>query len=127
MSVGLTEEQISLYGRQILVKAVGGHGQEALCAASVRVTGSSIARTYLDAGGTPEGDGGQLAVGAEGFAWNLGGCAKCHALTAQQLTATEDVEQGALAALMVQRAVLGLVAKQASHGVPFIACPEDAA
>jgi hypothetical protein len=125
--MSLSDEQISLYGRQILLKAVGGRGQEALCAASWRVTGSSVARQYLEAGGTPEGDGGQLAVGAQGFAWSLGGCEKCHALTAAQLTETEDVEQGALAALMAQRAVLGLVAKQGASGVPFIACSEDGA
>ncbi len=62
ISLSLTEEQISLYGRQILVKAVGGRGQDALCATPVRVTGSDVARTYLAAGGTPEGDG-RLARG----------------------------------------------------------------
>jgi hypothetical protein len=123
--MSLTEEQIALYGRQILVTQVGGVGQQKLCAASVRVEGSDIASRYLAAGGTRVlADGaGALSVGAAGFAWMLDtGCPDCHARTAAQLKPTDDVEQGALAALAFQRAVLGLAEPQGAAGVPLLKC-----
>jgi hypothetical protein len=104
--MSLSEAQIGRFARQILVTPIGGLGQEKLCSATARVVGSAIARQYLAAGGTPEGPGGWLAVGAEGFAWSLG-CDDCRP---KPLTPTEDVERGAAAALSYQRAVLGLEA-----------------
>jgi hypothetical protein len=102
--MSLSEDQIARFARQILVKPVGGAGQEKLCAATAHVTGSPIAATYLEAGGTLPGDGGWLAVGAEGFAYSLG----CNDCAPPKLTPTEDAELGATAALAYQRAVLGL-------------------
>ena len=53
----VVEQQINLYSRQILLKDVGGIGQEKLLDSPVEVRGSSaaigIAITYLAAGGTP--------------------------------------------------------------------------
>jgi hypothetical protein len=54
--VALNEQQIQLYARQILLKPVGGRGQEKLCRAHAVITGSGlcvdVARTYLAAGGS---------------------------------------------------------------------------
>jgi hypothetical protein len=102
--MSLSEAQIARFARQILVKPVGGSGQEQLCAATARVTGSRLAAQYLEAGGTQPGDGGWLAVGAEGFAWSLG----CNACRPRALAPTEDLERSATAALAYQRAILGL-------------------
>jgi hypothetical protein len=118
--MSLTEDQIARFARQILVKPVGGRGQEQLCAATARVDGSTIAARYLEAGGTQRGDGGWLAVGREGFAWSLG----CNDCRAQGLTPTEDVERGATAALAFQRAVLGLAAPQG--GEALVRCARHA-
>lgn len=53
----LTEPQIQRYARQILLREVGGRGQEALLAHPLEVRGAgpalSVAVTYLAAGGTP--------------------------------------------------------------------------
>jgi hypothetical protein len=51
MNLSLSEEQIALYARQILV--IGGKGQEKLCAAKARATSGSLVGRYLEAGGTP--------------------------------------------------------------------------
>jgi hypothetical protein len=107
--MSLSEAQIARFARQILVKPVGGSGQEKLCAATARVLGSTSAATYLAAGGTLDGDGGWLAVGTQGFAYSLG----CNDCAPPLLTPTEDVELGATAALAYQRAVLGLAEPRA--------------
>ncbi len=53
----MREDQIVRYGRQILLREVGGRGQQKLLASPVRVWGSSEAIddavTWLAAGGTP--------------------------------------------------------------------------
>lgn len=53
----LTEDQIQRYGRQILLREVGGAGQRQLLARPVEVNGWSealeVAVTYLAAGGSP--------------------------------------------------------------------------
>lgn len=53
----LREDQVQRYGRQILLREVGGVGQERLLARPVEVRGSgpafSVAAAYLAAGGTP--------------------------------------------------------------------------
>ncbi|MBL8918741.1 MAG: ThiF family adenylyltransferase [Myxococcaceae bacterium] len=53
----LTEDQIQRYSRQILLKEVGGRGQQRLSAACVEVVGASrvldVAVAYLAASGTP--------------------------------------------------------------------------
>lgn len=63
--MALREDQIQRYGRQILLREVGGVGQRKLLAAPVRVLGSSpavdVAVAYLVAGGTPV----ELAPGVE--------------------------------------------------------------
>ncbi len=55
--MALREDQIQRYGRQILLREVGGVGQQKLLAAPVRVLASSpaidVAVAYLVAGGTP--------------------------------------------------------------------------
>jgi len=59
--VSLTEEQIALYARQILV--IGGKGQEKLCAAKARATPDSLVGRYLMAGGTALRDDGDALCG----------------------------------------------------------------
>jgi len=53
----LTEPQIQRYARQILLREVGGRGQETLLAHPLEVLGAGpalwVAVTYLAAGGTP--------------------------------------------------------------------------
>ncbi|MEW5737775.1 MAG: hypothetical protein AB1938_02555 [Myxococcota bacterium] len=55
--MALREEQVQRYGRQILLREVGGKGQERLLHAPVRVEGRSaaidVAVSVLAAGGTP--------------------------------------------------------------------------
>ena len=55
--MALSEDQIVRYGRQILLRDVGGRGQERLLTSPVRVIGSGPAIddavAYLVAGGTP--------------------------------------------------------------------------
>ena len=56
-ATGLTDVQVRRYSRQILLRSVGGRGQEALLSTGARAAGSgpTIATTaaYLAAGGTP--------------------------------------------------------------------------
>jgi hypothetical protein len=49
--MSLSEEQIVLYARQILV--IGGKGQEKLCATRACAAPGSLVGRYLEAGGTP--------------------------------------------------------------------------
>lgn len=55
--MALTEAQVQRYGRQILLREVGGKGQARLLARPVRVEGANpatdVAVAYLAAGGTP--------------------------------------------------------------------------
>lgn len=70
--MALSEEQILRYSRQILLRQVGGRGQERLLAGGVRLkaTGGAglTAAAYVAAGGTAlEAGPAPLAPGAEGF------------------------------------------------------------
>lgn len=70
--MALREEQILRYSRQILLREVGGRGQEKLLAGGVRLkaTGAAglTAAAYVAAGGTAVEAGPEpLAPGAEGF------------------------------------------------------------
>ncbi len=71
--MALREEQILRYSRQILLREVGGRGQEALLAGGARVDaiGASgmTAAAYLAGGGTPVAGAGSLTLGpwAPGF------------------------------------------------------------
>lgn len=70
--MALREEQILRYSRQILLREVGGRGQEKLLAGGVRLavagTAGLTAAAYVAAGGTAvEADSQPLAPGAEGF------------------------------------------------------------
>ncbi|MCP3137966.1 HesA/MoeB/ThiF family protein [Pyxidicoccus xibeiensis] len=71
--MALREDQILRYSRQILLRDVGGRGQEALLAGATRVdaTGASgmTAAAYLAGGGTPVSGTGSLPLGpwAPGF------------------------------------------------------------
>ncbi|MBZ4419960.1 ThiF family adenylyltransferase [Myxococcus sp. RHSTA-1-4] len=71
--MALREEQILRYSRQILLREVGGRGQEALLAGAARVDaiGASglTAAAYLAGGGTPVAGTGSLTLGpwAPGF------------------------------------------------------------
>lgn len=55
--MALTEDQVQRYGRQILLREVGGRGQRRLLAHPVRVASRNaaldVAAAYLAAGGTP--------------------------------------------------------------------------
>jgi hypothetical protein len=53
----LSEEQIALYARQILV--IGGKGQEKLCAARAKVSPDSLTGRYLAASGVTLADDGE--------------------------------------------------------------------
>lgn len=101
--MSLSEEQIALYSRQILVKQIGGRGQEKLCAAHARVDGDGvaarIARTYLAAGGSRVSDGGEAL------------CPSC----ARELDGSGSVELGALVALAFQQRVLSGDARCPRH------------
>ena len=148
--MALREDQIVRYGRQILLREVGGRGQERLLGTTVRVLGSGPAIddavAWLLAGGTPlalptqfrpggflfdlpvgalKGDAssgsiellargelstspGQVVVGA-GVAYRTSAaCDACWLQTLAQL-APDPIPAGAgsLAALAVQRLVLG--------------------
>jgi hypothetical protein len=141
--MALSEDQIVLYSRQILLAEVGGKGQERLGAAGVVVRGGGVAEEiaarYLAAGGTPVGaGGGDLALG-----WRQGrghavyrrgdGCSDCFELNARGLSpAVSGVLLGAVGALAYQRAVLGwsdaigaveVDAAGAFRTVPIARCP----
>jgi hypothetical protein len=152
----LTEDRIQRYGRQILLRELGGKGQRTLLSRPVRLASGvgalSVAAAYLAGGGTPvqceagvvlEGflagttvaafnpqagpaDGAPwLALGnglplphapaqvcvAGGVAWaGEGACRDCFALAVEALPAADPrdlVTLGSLAALTVQRLVLG--------------------
>ncbi len=131
----MEEADIQRYGRQILLRELGGRGQRALLTARVEVLaegpGADAAVTYLRAGGTPverssqvasgpsllrvwsaAGEAGVVAV-AGGVAWRTpGGCEACWTQTMSELppAAGAEVLLGALAALTTQRLVLGWAA-----------------
>jgi proteasome lid subunit RPN8/RPN11 len=70
--VALREDQILRYSRQILLKAVGGRGQEALLEGGARLEGTGpaglTAAAYLAGGGTPVvASGARLTAAAVGF------------------------------------------------------------
>ncbi|MBF5044078.1 ThiF family adenylyltransferase [Aggregicoccus sp. 17bor-14] len=70
--MALREEQIQRYSRQILLREVGGRGQEALLDGGVRVdvaeTAGCTAAAYLAAAGSPlEASARALGPGAPGF------------------------------------------------------------
>lgn len=148
----LREDQIQRYSRQILLREVGGRGQERLLAAPVLVRDASpaldVAVAYLVAGGTPvvlapgvtvagflDGasldalspdaastrapaltlgvrsigeDGTEVVVTAGSVAWRAkGACAACWAANPPVDAVGPSVVVGALAALVIQRLVLG--------------------
>jgi hypothetical protein len=134
--MGLTEEQIVRYSRQILLPEVGGRGQERLLEAGVRLCGrgpaQDCAEVYLAAGGSTVGAEGEGALGEwparftgaapwvalgenDGCGWvvyrSTEGCpecfaARCSALAGGVPCGLEDLV-GAVGALVYQRAVLG--------------------
>lgn len=118
----LSEAQIQRFSRQILLREVGGVGQERLLVTPVRVTGQSaafeVARRTLLAGGSPLSDVALLVIGEKGphadvviFGSTVAaGCRACLA----ELTSTPSPQRpelavmlGSLAALTAQRLVLG--------------------
>lgn len=125
----MREEDIQRYGRQILLKELGGRGQQKLLSRHVEAHGDGPglrdALTYLQVGGTPlAGTGvpvlliadapvpatGDVVVLGQGVAWRRAdACEACWALTHPRLSPTKDesVTLGSLAALTVQRLVLG--------------------
>ena len=116
--MALTEEQIVRFSRQILLRDVGGKGQERLLGAAVSVEGEGAAVTsaidYLQAGGSRAVRGGsdaanhQLFVSADRIAiLSPGGCPACFAAL-KRGAPSDSVALGALAALVVQRAALGI-------------------
>lgn len=151
--MALREDQVQRYGRQILLKELGGRGQRALLAAPVEVRGAGAALSeavaYLAAGGSPlrlppgfvpdgflagatpaalspdvdapgaaavllrsaeaEGAPGREVVVAGGVAWrSADACPACwSAVLAALPPAGPPTALGSLAALAVQRLVLG--------------------
>ncbi len=125
----MREDEIQRYGRQILLRELGGRGQRKLMETTVRVAGQSAAMesavTYLRAGGTPIDDAGSVAlitrsttapanqatvVLGDGVVWKTAdACPECFAKTLALLTeaSASPVVLGSLAALTVQRLVLG--------------------
>jgi hypothetical protein len=75
--MALREDQILRYSRQILLREVGGRGQEKLLAGGVRLVGTGpaglTAAAYVAAGGTAVEAGAEpLSPGAEGFLVSAG-------------------------------------------------------
>lgn len=144
--MALREDQIVRYGRQILLRDVGGRGQERLLAGPVRVLGEGPAIddavAWLQAGGTPIEFGGarlsgflhgtslelpsqagavaellprgltsaaktQVVVGAGVAYRGPAACEACWALTLESLEADPPASAGSLAALTMQRLLLG--------------------
>ncbi len=144
--MALREDQIVRYGRQILLRDVGGRGQERLLASPVRVLGEGPAIddavAWLQAGGTPiELIGArpsgflhatplelrsqeppaaelvqhgltspakiQVVVGAGVAYRSPAACDACWAATLETLAADPPESAGSLAALTLQRLLLG--------------------
>lgn len=125
----MREEDVQRYGRQILLRELGGRGQTKLMSRGVEVRGSGPAlddaQTYLALGGTPLRAGADsvvlttdpravvaadLVVLGDGVAWRSApACADCWASTiaALRFSGVAPVAVGALAALAVQRLILG--------------------
>ncbi len=118
----LSEAQIQRFSRQILLREVGGVGQERLLATPVSVAGEGgafeVARRTLLAGGSPLSDVALLVIGEQGphadvviFGSSVAaGCRAC----LSELTSTPSPQRpelavmlGSLAALTAQRLVLG--------------------
>lgn len=76
--MALREDQILRYSRQILLRDVGGRGQEALLSGGARVDGLGAsgltAAAYLAGGGTPVAGVGALTMGP----WSPGFLASAH-------------------------------------------------
>ncbi|RKG76934.1 HesA/MoeB/ThiF family protein [Corallococcus terminator] len=76
--MALSEDQILRYSRQILLREVGGRGQEALLSGGARVDGLGAsgltATAYLAGGGTPVTGVGGLTMGP----WSPGFLASAH-------------------------------------------------
>lgn len=125
--MALSEDEIALYGRQILLRELGGRGQELLLRAAVKVvgTGPGIAEaiTWLNAGGTPLDASAQIellpyaehssaphqvVIGA-GVAYRCASaCDDCWTWTKECLGELPPAPlAGPLAALVVQRLILG--------------------
>jgi hypothetical protein len=110
--MALSEEQIQLYARQILLKPVGGRGQEKLCAAKPLLLGHGpaleVARIYLKAGGTTlEGTAAPGAVVGASVQWS--DCTDCLTEAAAKIAPASDdtaTLAGTVAALAIQRLVL---------------------
>lgn len=117
----LTEHQIQRFSRQILLREVGGRGQERLLSTPVFIEGQGeafeVTRRTLFAGGTPPGGPqARLVVGATQADVIIAertvaaGCRQC--LGQLRLFNAPDpllaVLLGSLAALAAQRLILGL-------------------
>jgi hypothetical protein len=129
----LDEGQIRRFGRQILLREVGGRGQALLLRRPIRIEGEilslDVAKAYLRAGGSPvDGEetdqpaipvlawprhlvsGCQVVVSDGGLAFRSDrDCDGCWGLNVANLGKTHapPVVLGALVALQVQRMVLG--------------------
>lgn len=150
--MALREDQIQRYGRQILLREVGGAGQRKLLAAPVLISATSpaadVATTYLVAGGSPVVRTHQARTGfltgttpdalspdasaglapvlelSEGLSFPRGlptvallegaialvtptSCPACWASRPASKTQVDSVACGSVAALLIQRWVLG--------------------
>lgn len=115
--MALGDKELVRYSRQILLAQVGGRGQARLLSARVAVDGgggaAQSASEYLRASGTAAPGAGEeghrVHVSAGGIAVLApGGCGRCYQAHVQGRRSSDSVALGALAALVVQRELLGL-------------------
>lgn len=110
----LTEPQIQRFSRQILLREVGGAGQERLLNTPVHVIGQGeafdVARNTLVAGGTPLDEGASLVIGLDvriAGSTVAAGCRRCLEAFTEPPTPAFPVLLGSLAALAMQRLIIG--------------------
>ncbi len=110
----LTESQIQRFSRQILLREVGGAGQERLLNTPVHVVGRGeafeVARATLLAGGTPLDESAGLVIGLDvriAGTTVAAGCRTCLEAFTEPPNPALAVLLGSLAALAMQRLIIG--------------------
>lgn len=119
----LTEDQIQRFSRQILLREVGGLGQERLLATPIAVEGQGavfdLVRQTLQMGGsplelrgryrvTPSGRAGDVAIGTRSVAAGCNSCVADFKHPAAAEEASLNVLLASFATLCVQQLALGI-------------------